>query len=251
MTEWFKHWFGEEYHDLYPHRDDEDARRAVALIRSVVTWANGDRILDLACGPGRHAAELMRWGGRVIGFDLSRAMLRRAREHTRRGGGGGGAGGAGGAARLVRGDMRALPFRAGSFELAVNLFTSFGYFLDDDEHRRVVQQVVAALAPGGHFVLDYLNAEHVRRTLKLTEQATGGDVVVTRRIDAANRFVIKEIELRDEGRRFQERVRLYGADELAALLTEAGLRVTARFGDYDGGPAAATAPRVILVAARG
>ena len=237
MTEWFEQWFGEEYHDLYPHRDDEDARRAVALIRSIVTWGNGDRILDLACGPGRHAAELARWGGRVIGFDLSRAMLRRARART--------------AAPLVRGDMRALPFRMGSFALAVNLFTSFGYFVDDDEHRRVVQQVVAALAPGGHFVLDYLNAEHVRRTLKLTEQATGGDVVVTRRIDAANRFVIKEIELRDEGRRFQERVRLYGADELAALLTEAGLRVTSRFGDYDGGRAAPTAPRVILVAERG
>ncbi len=237
MTEWFEQWFGEEYHDLYPHRDDEDARRAVALIRSIVTWGNGDRILDLACGPGRHAAELARWGGRVIGFDLSRAMLRRARART--------------AAPLVRGDMRALPFRMGSFALAVNLFTSFGYFVDDDEHRRVVQQVVAALAPGGHFVLDYLNAEHVRRTLKVTERAAGPGVFVTRRIDTANRFVIKEIELRDEGRRFQERVRLYGADELAALLTEAGLRVTSRFGDYDGGRAAPTAPRVILVAERG
>src|SRR5437879_5541393 len=225
MTEWFEQWFGEEYHDLYPHRDDEDARRAVALIRSVVTWRDGDRILDLACGPGRHAAELARWGGRVVGFDLSRAMLRRARERSR--------------VDLVRGDMRALPFRNGSFALAVNLFTSFGYFLDDEEHGRVVQQVAAALAPGGHFVLDYLNAEHVRRTLKVTERAVGpsGDVLVRRRIDADSRYVIKEIELRNEGRRFLERVRLYNADELAALLAAAGLSVVARFGDYDGAPA--------------
>ena len=237
MTDWFKHWFGgEEYHELYSHRDDEDARRAVALIRSVVTWGSGDRILDLACGPGRHAAELTRWGGQVVGFDLSRAMLRRARERTTAG--------------LVRGDMRALPFRNGSFALAVNLFTSFGYFLDDEEHQRVVQQVVAALSPGGHFVLDYLNAEHVRRTLKVTERTEGRDVLVTRRIDTANRFVIKEIELRDEGRRFQERVRLYSADELAALFTDAGLRVAVRFGDYDGAPAGPNAPRMILVGAR-
>jgi SAM-dependent methyltransferase len=238
MTEWFEQWFGEEYHALYPHRDDEDARRAVALIRSVVPWGSGggDRILDLACGPGRHAAELARWGGQVVGFDLSRAMLLRARERSR--------------GALVRGDMRALPFRDGSFTLAVNLFTSFGYFLNEDENRRVVSQVAAALAPGGHFVLDYLNAEHVRRTLKVTEQANGRDVRVRRRIDGANRFVIKEIELRDEGRRFEERVRLYGADELVALLTDAGLRVVARFGDYDGGPAGHDAPRVILVAAR-
>src|SRR5437667_12782073 len=128
-------------------------------------------MLDVACGQGRNAAELQRWGGQVVGFDLSRAMLRRARERTTAG--------------LVRGDMRALPFRNGSFALAVNLFTSFGYFLDDEEHRRVVQQVVAALSPGGHFVLDYLNAEHVRRTprLRITEQAQGRDVLVTRRID--------------------------------------------------------------------
>jgi len=174
----------------------------------------------------------------VIGFDLSRAMLQRARDRTR------------GTAGLVRGDMRALPFRAGSFALAVNLFTSFGYFLDDDEHRRVVQQVVATLAPGGHFVLDYLNAEYVRRTLKVIEQTTSQDVLVTRRIDSANRFVIKEIELRAEGRRFQERVRLYGAEELVELLTDAGLRVMARFGNYDGAAAGPSTPRVILVAAR-
>jgi len=88
MTEWFEQWFGEEYHALYPHRDDEDARRAVALIRRVVGWKTGDRVLDLACGPGRHAAELERLGARVVGFDLSRAMLRRARERAQTGGGG-------------------------------------------------------------------------------------------------------------------------------------------------------------------
>ncbi|HEV8381159.1 MAG TPA: class I SAM-dependent methyltransferase [Gemmatimonadales bacterium] len=242
MTDWFKHWFGEEYHALYPHRDDEDARRAVALIRGAVHWSAGDRILDLACGPGRHAVELARSGEgvRIVGFDLSRAMLRRARERT------------GGGAALVRGDMRALPFRPGSFALAVNLFTSFGYFLDDAEHRGVVQQVAVTLAPGGHFVLDYLNAEHVRRTLQRTGQAPGGDrdVLVTRRLAPDSRFVIKEIELRDEGRRFQERVRLYSVDELMALFTDAGLRVTARFGDYDGAPAGPDMPRVILVGAR-
>ena len=233
MTEWFEQWFGEEYHALYPHRDEEDARRAVTLIREVVAWEPGAWILDLGCGPGRHAAELARSGARVVGFDLSRAMLRRAHERNN--------------AALVRGDMRALPFQNGSFALAVNLFTSFGYFLDDAEHARVVRQVVEALAPGGYFVLDYLNAEQVRRTPTRTEQVGGRDVLVTRRIDADRRFVIKEIELRDEGRRFEERVRLYGESELAALFADAGLRIVARFGGYDGAPAAVSAPRVILV----
>ena len=236
MTEWFEQWFGEEYHALYPHRDDDEARQAVSLIRETVPWTPGARILDLACGPGRHAAELERLGGRVVGFDLSRAMLRRARERTD--------------AALVRGDMRALPFRDRSFALALNLFTSFGYFVDDAEHRIVMRQVAAALAPRGHFVIDYLNAEQVRRTLRVPEQATSRDVRVTRRIDGESRFVIKEIELRDEGRRFQERVRLYSATELEALLGDAGLRIVARYGDYEGGPLSANAPRVILVGAR-
>jgi SAM-dependent methyltransferase len=246
MTEWFEQWFGEEYHALYPHRDDEDARRAVALIRRVVGWKMGDRVLDLACGPGRHAAELERLGARVVGFDLSRAMLRRARERALAGG------------MLVRGDMRALPFCDGSFALAVNLFTSFGYFLDDREHHLVVRQVAAALAAGGHFVLDYLNAEQVRHTIERAQRASGlsgngerrNDARVTRRIGEDGRFVIKEIELRDEGRAFQERVRLYTAEELTSLFTEAGLRVEERFGDYDGAPAGRDAPRVILVGAR-
>ncbi|HJS43069.1 MAG TPA: hypothetical protein VJ755_06325, partial [Gemmatimonadales bacterium] len=64
------------------------------------------------------------------------------------------------------------------------------------------------------------------------------------------RFVIKEIELRDEGRRFQERVRLFRPDELATMLTDAGLQVLARFGDYDGAPPAPDSPRVILIAVR-
>jgi len=239
MTDWFEQWFGEEYHTLYPHRDAEDAQRAVALVQRVAPWRPGERVLDLACGAGRHAAELERAGAQVVGFDLSPAMLRRARTLS--------------AAPLVRGDMRALPFRSGSFAVVVNLFTSFGYFRDDAEHRLVVRQVAEVLAPGGRLVLDYLNAEQVRRTLRLdSEEVRDGATAarVLRRFSKEGRYVVKEIELRAENRSFQERVRLFTAQELAELLEEAGLRVTARFGDYDGRPVGPDTPRVILVGKR-
>ncbi len=239
MTEWFEQWFGEEYHALYPHRDSEDARRAVQLIRRVAPWRTGSAVLDLACGAGRHAAELEGAGARVIGLDLSPAMLHRARHRSR--------------ALLVRGDMRALPFRASSFGLVVNLFTSFGYFRSDAEHVLVVRQVARVLEPGGRFVLDYLNADEVRRTLRrdseeISDGGTGARV--RRRFSEEGLYVVKEIELRAENRSFQERVRLFSAQELEALLRDGGLDVVERFGDYDGRPPAADAPRAIFVAVR-
>ena len=81
MTEWFEQWFGEEYLRLYPHRDDEDARQAVALVESVVPLP-GTLVLDLACGPGRHAAQLIARRARVVGLDLSMALLRAAKRSS-------------------------------------------------------------------------------------------------------------------------------------------------------------------------
>ncbi|MGH7537752.1 MAG: class I SAM-dependent methyltransferase [Gemmatimonadales bacterium] len=239
MTEWFEQWFGEEYHALYPHRDSDDAREAVALVRRVAPWRDGERVLDLACGAGRHAAELERAGARVVGLDLSPTMLHRARTLSR--------------VRLVRGDMRQLPFRAASFGLAVNLFTSFGYFRDDAEHRVVVHQVASVLAPGGRFVLDYFNADQLRRTLRrgseeVRDSATAARV--RRRFSEEGRYVVKEIELRAESRSFQERVRLFSPAELTTLLEDAGLQVEQRYGDYDGRPLEPDTPRAILVAVR-
>jgi SAM-dependent methyltransferase len=239
MTEWFEQWFGEEYHTLYPHRDSEDARRAVDLVRRIARWTHGGQVLDLACGAGRHAAEFERAGARVVGLDLSAAMLHRARSRT--------------PLPLVRGDMRRLPFRPGSFEVAVNLFTSFGYFRDDGEHGLVVRQVAEALVRGGRFVLDYLNAYQVRRTVRGEVEEIpecSAAVRVRRRLSEEGRYVVKEIEMRDEGRSFQERVRLYTMEELTALLEGSGFRVVEQFGDYDGRPFSMDSPRAILLGAR-
>src|SRR4051812_21827026 len=179
MTEWFEQWFGEEYLRLYPHRDDDDARQAVQLIADAVPLA-GRRVLDLACGPGRHATHLAETGAHVVGLDLSAALLTRARQRLAR------------RAQLVRGDMRCLPFRGGSFDVVVNLFTSFGYFSDDEQHLAVLREAGCTLGPGGALVLDYFNAEKVRRELVPHEYQVVGPqrIHIDRRISEDGRFVI-------------------------------------------------------------
>src|SRR5215218_4546110 len=135
MTEWFEEWFGEEYLRLYPHRNDEDAARAVELVIRTTGFQRGWRVLDVACGAGRHARAFESAGARCIGLDLSATLLRLARQVTD--------------APLVRADMRQLPIRPQSMDLTVNLFTSFGYFEQDSEHTSALGEMIATVRPGG------------------------------------------------------------------------------------------------------
>lgn len=176
-------------------------------------------------------------GARVFGFDLSRVLLERARSVTTR--------------PLVRADMRFLPFRTGSMNLTVNLFTSFGYFATDAEHVDALAGMVATVRPGGWFALDFLHAGTVIDALVPAERVTLADtpVEVTRRLLEGRRFVEKTIRLAD-GRRFTERVRLFTPTELESMLAAAGTTIRCRFGDYAGAPLVAGAPRTILIAER-
>ena len=233
MAEWFEEWFNEDYLALYPHRDEADATRLVALLRSTLPWALEWRVLDVACGPGRHAPAITAAGARCFGLDLSMALLRRARTVT--------------GIPLVRADMRRIPVRPRSMDLAVNLFTSFGYFDDDAHHRSALAEMVSTVRRGGWFAIDFLNAPRVRASLVPAESTTlgGTQVDVTRAVSGDGRFVRKSIRAAD-GRKWEERVRLFEPEELESLLGGAGVDVSFRFGDYDGAPLSPEAPRVLL-----
>jgi SAM-dependent methyltransferase len=208
----------------------------VSLLQRAIPLQPGWRALDVGCGAGRHARALAAAGFRPIGLDLSAALLRCARES---------------AVPLVRADMRHLPVRNASMDLAVNLFTSFGYFEHDAEHAAVLRGVAECLRPGGWFALDFLNADTVRRGLVPREvQLLGGQqATITRQVDPAGARVVKTIRLAD-GREFVERVRLFDPEELRAMLQGAGLTVQSTFGDYEGAGLALGSPRAILIARR-
>lgn len=238
MTEWFEEWFGEEYLALYPHRDEAEAEQAVRLVASTTGFRTGWRVLDVACGAGRHARAFRRAGARCFGVDLSATLLRMAQRMTD--------------APLVRADMRRLPIRPASMDLTVNLFTSFGYFDRDAEHRLALGEMVSTVRPGGWFVIDFLNPATVRRGLVARENVTlnGRDVEVRRELSADDHHVTKTI-LTPDGRRFREQVRLFEPDEIRDMLADLGVRVEHSYGDYAGGPLVTTSPRTILAGRHG
>ena len=233
MAEWFEEWFGEEYLRLYPHRDDAEADRAVALLVEATGLQPRWRVLDVACGAGRHARAFRAAGARCVGVDLSATLLRIARGVTD--------------AFLVRADMRALPIRSGSMDLTVNLFTSFGYFGREADHATALQEMVATVRPGGWFAIDFLNPATVRDRLVPCERVAAGgrEVEVTRALSPDGHHVSKTI--RTEGRSFVERVRLFEPEEIEGMLRRTGVTVRRRFGDYDASPMQPGSPRTILV----
>jgi SAM-dependent methyltransferase len=234
MTEWFEEWFGEDYLRLYPHRDDADAERAVTLIGRTVGLQRGWRVLDVACGAGRHARAFMSAGARCFGLDLSATLLRMARQVTN--------------APLIRADMRWLPVRPASMDLTVNLFTSFGYFEQDAEHTAALNEMISTVRPGGWFVIDFLNPAAVRRQLvpEETVDLPGQKVRVSRSVSADGRYVCKRIRA-PAGKQYVERVRLFEPEQISHMLQTAGVNVRDRFGDYDASPLTPEAPRTILV----
>ena len=237
-ADWFEEWFGEDYLRIYQHRDEEEAESVIDLIAEHVGAHDIRAVLDLACGAGRHSKPLWeRWW--TVGLDLSAALLKVARLES-------------GDYPYVRADMRELPFAPETFDLVVNLFTSFGYFDDDTEHERVLECVCSVLRQGGTFVLDFLNAGQVRNDLvPYDERHENGITIEQRRtITPDQRFVEKTITLREKNRQYTERVRLLSSSDLVDMLESAGFEVTRRVGDYRGTPWTAESPRTILFATR-
>lgn len=214
---WFKHWFGTRYYSLlYGHRDVEDARQWVEAILGRWQLAQGSAVLDLACGRGRHAFFFAEAGMRVTGVDISEASINEARETVP-------------GAEFAVHDMRE-PFRPATFDAVCCLFTSLGYFEDLEDDRAVFRAVLAALRPGGRFVLDFMNTGLVIRDLVADERVSkeGIDFKLHRSCDRG--VLVKCITVKDgaEVHRFEERVQALTPDQLQAMAREAGFEIEDR-----------------------
>lgn len=214
---WFKHWFGTRYYSLlYGHRDEEDAKAWVGAILDRWTLPRGSRLLDLACGRGRHARCFAEAGLNVTGVDISRSSIEEARQLVPEG-------------HFEVHDMRE-PFRPGTFDAVCCLFTSLGYFEDLEDDHRVFQAVAAALKPGGLFMLDFMNTELVLRDLVPTETIAkdGVEFKVTRTL--TDGVLVKRIAVRDgcDDHVYEERVQALTPVQLEEMARAAGFTIEDR-----------------------
>ena len=243
-------WFADEsfWAEIYPFEFPLPVLDAgVAQVDKAIALSGvrGGDALDLGCGPGRHAIPLARRGFRVTAVDLSPFHLAKARARAE-------------AARVaiefVQSDMRAF-VRADAFDLAVSLFTSFGYFEDPLDDLRVLRHVHQSLRPGGVLVMDVTSKERLARVLHptLSQRAVDGALLVQRHqiVEDWTRVRNEWTVVRDgRARTFEFLLRIYSGQELRALLGAVGFATVTLYGSLDGRPYDLEAERLVAVAGR-
>ena len=240
--EWWRTWFGESYLAVYDEPLRERTPGEVDGIERLAEVRPPARVLDEACGQGRHAIELARRGYQVVGLDLSEYLLGVAGERALA---------AGSAIRWLHGDMRRPP--PGPFDLVLNLFTALGYFDEDAQNQAVLDAIPGVLAPGGRLLLEVLNGEWRVREFEPREWFSVGKIAVVeeRALDASGRRMEVRRTIERPGERTQSThvLRLYGPAELTGMLRQAGFTRVALYGEWDGSPMTARSTRILAVAA--
>ena len=239
---WYKEWFNSEnYLKVYSHRDEAEAERLVGLIEKETNLNSGTSILDMACGAGRHSIAFAKRGYTVTAVDLSQRLLAEAKKNATI---------AGVNINFILSDV--LEFDSEQkFDLAVNLFTSIGYFKDDDENYSVIAKSYKLLNEGGYFVLDYFNKNYLIKNLIPTSVISENGLKITQNRSVLGDRVEKKITIEKDNsiNNFYESVRLYSYEEMKKMIMKAGLRVVKETGDFYGNSyEKETSPRLILFA---
>ena len=241
---WYETIFDERYPDLFGPLE-RDPEEEVSQMVGLLPLPPGASIVDLGCGRGRHAIPLSRRGYRVTGVDLSEKMLGMASERARR---------EGASVEWVREDMRTF-VRPGAFDACLSLFTSFGFFCDE-ENQRVLGNVGRSLKEGGIFLLDLRNAQKGlsgEEDMEKTITVPAGRLRLCVRFDRVTKRARAEHTLtRPDGIRISSAfdVRIYSEAELTDMLRRAGMRVTALHGSLDGAPFTPGAERMVVISRR-
>ncbi len=227
---------------MFQDRLWEQAPREVESIISLLKIGPGASVLDLCCGPGRHSLQLARAGFSVTGVDRTETFLEQARRQAEK---------EGLKVELVQEDMRSF-CRPDSFDAAINLFTSFGYFEDIDDDRKVATNVYRSLRNNGVFLIDTMGKEVLARIFRERDwyEAKGMLVLQERKVSRNWSWMEGRWIMIKDGKAEEYGIshRLYSAVELGALLKDCGFAAIDVYGDLTGVPYDHTARRLVVVA---
>ena len=247
MEEVSKRWHEDDYFwetwqpVLFPEERIAQAPEHVDKIISLLDIEPGVMVLDLGCGIGRHSLEMARRGFHVTGVDRTAVYLEKARSQ---------ADDANQDIEFVEDDMRVF-CRPAAFDVVINMFTTFGYFEDEEDNIKVMSNIYASLKPGGALIMD----THGKVTLaKMFQERIWGErdgVIVLQHqkvLDNWSWMQSRWILIKGD-KRIENTVshRIYAATEMVKLMTECGFGEVDIYGSLDGTPYDHTAQRLIVV----
>lgn len=238
---WFKDWFNSPYyHQLYQHRDDTEATNFIKKIIHFLQPQPKSRMLDVACGKGRHSKALADMGFDVTGIDLSSESIAEAKKSEADN------------LHFFEHDMR-LPFWINYFDYAFNLFTSFGYFKTDREHNNAIRTIAGSLKNNGTLLIDYLNVHYAEDNIKKSEKIDREGTIFHISKWHDEKHIYKQIQVEDHGAALQhlytEKVAKFSLGDFTDMLAYHHMQVQDVFGDYElGRYDVRKSPRMIIVA---
>jgi len=239
--EWFRDWFSSPfYHRLYFERDEREAEEFIHKLVHFLQASPGSRIVDIACGRGRHSCILAKMGFDVTGFDLSFESIDYANQFRSDN------------LNFYQHDMR-YPFWVNYFDYAFNFFTSFGYFRTRRENDDAIRTIAQAIKPKGIFVMDYLNVHYAEDHLvhKSEKEIDGVNFYMTKWFDETHFY--KKIIIEDEQLKhpleFTEKVAKFTLGDFNDMFSFYHLQIQEVFGDYQlGSYDVKKSPRLIMMA---
>lgn len=221
-TTWFESWFDTDYyHLLYQDRDDREAQEYLIRLIEFLKMPKGAKIIDIACGRGRHSVFLNKCGFDVTGIDLATKSIDFANRHKKK------------HLHFFCHD-KGKTFDRNRFDYALNLFTSFGYLDNREELLDELINMRDNLNENGILVLDYFNSAKIAALEFKDERIERNGVTFLTKKEIKGHQIIKNIEVIDESKtyHFVEKVHLITKPEFESLFKDAGLDILHIFGDY-------------------
>ncbi len=225
-TAWYREWFESPYyHLLYRHRDMDEAADFMNNLLAHLDPPQNARMLDAACGNGRHAIFLRNKGYQVTGIDLSERQINIAQQQED--------------AHLSFHvfDMR-YPYRENHYDYVFNLFTSFGYFKSEKDNIQTLHAFYKELKQQGILILDFMNVKRAASEIQEKEHQSIGEVDFEIERQVTQNFIIKEITVFDKGQvyHFQERVQRLTLSDFKRYMKEVNFTINKKFGNYNLAP---------------